>query len=193
MRYSSDWLKSEITSGFYPKFLFFWGHQPSENGLISKSCFSQWWVGHPFVVNDIEYKTAEHWMMAGKARLFDDQENLKKILDCESAATAKKLGRAVHNFDSKIWDANCCEIVKKGNLYKFGQHPELAAFLLKTNNRILVEASPVDTIWGIGLKKDSPDAMYPEKWKGTNYLGFVLMEVRDELETKVYTEPFTSI
>ena len=162
------------------KFLFFWGHQPSKDGTITKTCFSQWWKSS-FIVNEIEYKTAEHWMMVKKAELFGDKEMAQKILDSKSPAEAKKWGREVRNYDDVLWLANRYQIVKEGNLHKFNQNKELKEFLLQTKNRILVEASPVDAVWGIGLASDHENAKQPKLWKGLNLLGFTLMEVRDEL------------
>ncbi len=166
------------------KFLFFWGHQPSKDGTITKTCFSQWWLSL-FVVEGIEYKTAEHWMMAQKARLFADTTTFEKILQCKSPAEAKKLGRQVKNYVDEVWLENRFDIVKEGNFHKFNQHEDIKIFLLNTNKRIIVEASPVDAIWGIGLAPDDPMANNPLNWKGLNLLGFALMEVRDELIEKV--------
>jgi ribA/ribD-fused uncharacterized protein len=163
------------------KFLFFWGHQPSKDGIITKTCFSQWWVS-PFVVDGITYKTAEHWMMAKKAELFNDNEILQKIIQANSPAEVKKLGREVRNYNDALWLANRYEIVKQGNFYKFSQNSNLKAFLLNTKERVLAEASPVDAIWGIGMAGDHKDIHNPEKWRGLNLLGFALMEVRDELK-----------
>jgi len=163
------------------KFLFFWGHQPSKDGTITKTCFSQWWLSS-FEVDRIIYKTAEHWMMAKKAELFNDNEVLEKILQANSPAEAKKLGREVKNYNDKLWLENRFEIVKQGNYHKFSQHAALKAFLINTKDRVLVEASPVDPIWGIGMASDHKDVLNPEKWKGLNLLGFALMEVRDELK-----------
>ncbi|WP_269233759.1 NADAR family protein [Flavobacterium flavigenum] len=163
------------------KFLFFWGHQPNKDGKITKTCFSQWWLSS-FKVDKVTYKTAEHWMMAKKAELFQDQEILEKILEADSPAEAKKLGREVRNYDDKIWLENRFEIVKEGNLHKFSQNKALKEFLINAKDRVLVEASPVDPIWGIGIASDHKDVMNPEKWKGLNLLGFALMEVRDELK-----------
>ena len=162
------------------KFLFFWGHQPNKDGSISKTCFSQWWLSS-FEVDKVIYKTAEHWMMAKKAELFNDNEVLAKIINANSPAEAKKLGREVKNYDDKLWLANRYEIVKEGNYHKFSQNIDLKTFLLNTKDRVLVEASPVDPIWGIGMASDHKDVMNPEKWKGLNLLGLALMEVRDEL------------
>ena len=163
------------------KFLFFWGHQPSKDRTITKTCFSQWWLSS-FEVDRIIYKTAEHWMMAKKAELFNDNEVLEKILQANSPAEAKKLGREVKNYNDKLWLENRFEIVKQGNYHKFSQHAALKAFLINTKDRVLVEASPVDPIWGIGMASDHKDVLNPEKWKGLNLLGFALMEVRDELK-----------
>jgi ribA/ribD-fused uncharacterized protein len=163
------------------KFLFFWGHQPSKDGIITKTCFSQWWQS-PFTVDGVEYKTAEHWMMAKKALLFGDQETLVKILLCKSPAEAKKLGREVKNYQDKLWLENRYEIVKEGNFHKFSQNYDLKTFLLNTNERVIVEASPVDPIWGIGMASDDKDINNPKQWKGLNLLGFALMEVRDQLK-----------
>jgi len=162
------------------KFLFFWGHQPNKDGKITKTCFSQWWLSS-FKVDKITYKTAEHWMMAKKAELFKDEEVLSKIIKANSPAEAKKLGREVRNYDDKIWLKNRYEIVKQGNYHKFSQNADLKTFLLNTKERVLVEASPVDQIWGIGMASDHKDVLNPEKWRGLNLLGFALMEVRDEL------------
>jgi len=174
MKYNIENIATEST------FLFFWGHQPNKDGSISKTCFSQWWLSS-FEVDKVTYKTAEHWMMAKKAELFNDKEVLEKIIKANSPAEAKKLGREVKNYDDKLWLANRYEIVKQGNYHKFSQNIDLKMFLLNTKDRVLVEASPVDPIWGIGMASDHKDVMNPEKWKGLNLLGFALMEVRDEL------------
>ncbi|MCV2486797.1 NADAR family protein [Flavobacterium sp. SH_e] len=176
MKYNIDNIAPES------KFLFFWGHQPSKDGTVTKTCFSQWWLSS-FEVAGVTYKTAEHWMMAKKAELFKDQEILEKIVQCNSPAEAKKLGRKVRNYDDKIWLENRFEIVKQGNFHKFSQNTDLKTFLLNTNDRVIVEASPVDPIWGIGMASDHTDALNPKKWKGLNLLGFALMEVRDELKS----------
>lgn len=121
-------------------------------------------------------------MMAKKAELFKDDEILPRILQAKSPAEAKKLGREVKNYNETLWLAARYEIVKEGNYHKFSQNPELKTFLLNTNDRVIVEASPVDAIWGIGMAGDHKDVLNPTKWKGLNLLGFALMEVRDDLQ-----------
>ena len=180
MKYNIEQTQSQFNEGENIKFMFFWGHTPNKDGSIGKSCFSQWWQSN-FEVEGVTYKTAEHWMMAEKARLYKDQKILEEISKVSHPMEAKKLGRKIKNFDPKIWDAHKYEIVKQGNLHKFSQHKDLAVFLLSTKQRIIVEASPNDNIWGIGMTQDNENAQNPNLWKGQNLLGFALMEVRDEL------------
>ncbi|MEL7122870.1 MAG: NADAR family protein [Bacteroidota bacterium] len=180
MHYNLEWVKTQFEADERLKFLFFWGHHPNRNGQIGKSCFSQWWESD-FQVDGIIYKTAEHWMMAEKARLFEDETTLSKILKSKSAAEAKKLGRRVRNFDEETWKTHRYDIVKRGNRHKFNQNKTLKDFLILTSNRILVEASPYDKIWGIGMKAGYEGIDNPYNWKGLNLLGFAIMEIRDEI------------
>ena len=173
-------LCSHVNRGGQAKYLFFWGHQPTSNGPISKSCFSQWFDA-AFVVEGTKYPTAEHFMMAEKARLFDDNDALDRILSSQNPGSAKAAGREVRGFDEGEWIDRRGDIVVAGNLAKFQQNPSLLDYLLKTGERILVEASPVDKIWGIGLTADDPAAENPNLWNGLNLLGFALMKVRKQL------------
>lgn len=178
MVYNLEWLTGQFESEKRIKYLFFWGHQKSKSGELTSSCFSQWWAS-PFTVDGVKFNTAEHWMMAQKALLFDDKEIYEQVIMAKSPAEAKALGRQVRNFDEATWNNKRFEIVLKGSLEKFTQHEDLKAFLLNTKERVLVEASPVDSIWGIGLAADSDKAENPKLWNGLNLLGFALMEVRD--------------
>ena len=173
-------LINHLNHGNQVKYLFFWGHQPNQDGSISKSCFSQWYQA-PFELNNIQYKTAEHYMMAEKARLFKDEAMLNQIMAAEHPGEAKKLGRLVKGFQQEEWEKHRFKIVIEGNIGKFSQNQELKAFLMNTGKRILVEASPRDRIWGIGLGQNNPEAENPYKWRGLNLLGFALMGVRNAL------------
>ena len=183
MRYNRSDLIAETKSGKRYKYIFFWGHTPAADGQIGPSCLSQWWSCR-FAVDGVEYSCAEQYMMAEKARMFGDREMLARILEAGHPKEMKAYGRAVRNFDPDRWDAACYDIVKAGNLAKFSQNPELWDYLKSTGTRILVEASPRDRIWGIGMGKSNPDAADPAKWRGTNLLGFALTEVRDILLEK---------
>ena len=119
--------------------------------------------------------------MAEKAKLFGDNGSAKRIVAAGNPGEAKKLGREVKGFEENRWFQHRFEIVVKGNLAKFSQNSELMEFLLNTGNRVLVEASPADKVWGIGLASHDPLAKNPNFWKGLNLLGFALMEVRDLL------------
>ena len=181
MKYSIEWLKNKLEEGDFAEYLFFWGHRPKQPGTIDKSCFSQWYP-LPFVVDNTLYHTAEHWMMAAKARMFNDTEILSRILKTESPAVAKHLGREVKNFDPQSWHEQAYQIVLEGNMHKFSQHNKAKQFLMYTGGKVIVEASPNDNIWGIGLSQDAKEAESPFTWKGPNLLGFALMEVRERLK-----------
>lgn len=173
-------LRKYMDAGNQPDFLFFWGHRPGKPGVGYKSCLSQWFEA-PFEVDGIEYPTAEHYMMAGKARLFNDTDALRAVLAAGSPGAAKAAGRAVRGFDENRWRQYRWDIVVNANVAKFSQHADLKQYLLGTGDQVLVEASPLDFVWGIGLAADDPDAPQPARWQGLNLLGFVLMEVREQL------------
>jgi ribA/ribD-fused uncharacterized protein len=127
------------------------------------------------------YNCAEQFMMAQKARIFNDTETLIKIMAAKHPKEQKRLGRSVKNFDEATWNAIAEFIVFEGNMLKFSQNPELRTILIETEGTTLVEASPYDKIWGIGLSKDNPDIHDRTKWKGENKLGKVLTAVRIRL------------
>lgn len=169
-------LRSRFNAGEKFKYVFFWSHQSSKNG-VTASCFSQWY-GAPFTIGGQRYPTAEHFMMAEKAALFDDQAIRAKVLQAPNPGAAKALGRKVRGFDETAWVQHRFSIVVRANEAKFAQNPELGHFLSQTGSRILAEASPVDRIWGIGLTRDDENVNNPNRWRGLNLLGFALMQVR---------------
>ena len=150
-------------------------HQYQLNGynIVLDTC-----SGSVHVVDDVAYNCTEQYMMAEKARVFGDDDIRQKMLACNDPKEIKALGRQVKNFDAETWRRVSLDVVVKGNLHKFRQNPELCQFLLDTGEKILVEASPYDTIWGIGMQESEAGVDNPENWKGTNFLGFALMEVR---------------
>lgn len=178
MTYTWQWAIEQYNAGTNRNYLFFWGHQQAKNGIIQKSCFSQWYPS-VFEVEGITYQNCEQWMMAHKAKVFNDHDILTKILNTANPEAVKKLGRSVRNFDPNVWTNIKFEIVVKGNFHKFSQNESLKNFLLATKNKILVEASPYDKIWGIGLREQDAAANDPNRWAGENLLGFALMQVRD--------------
>lgn len=175
-------LVRRAAAGEQVEYLRFWGHRPRKDGRVGTACLSQWWPA-AFEVDGERFATAEHFMMVGKARLFGDEQAAAAILAAGEPAVAKKLGRTVRGFDDEAWRAAAFDIVVRGNHAKFGQHENLGKFLVGTGDAVLVEASPVDAVWGIGLAADDPRAAKPATWRGTNLLGFALMDVRDRLVT----------
>ena len=174
-------LRNACCQGEKFEYIFFWGHHQKD--IVTKTCLSQWYECK-FTVDGKIYHTAEQYMMAQKAILFDDLEILQMIMRADNPGKYKELGRKIRRFDRKIWDKHKYDIVVSGNTAKFSQNPELLGFLLKTGNKILVEASPYDRIWGIGMPENAPDIEDPFKWKGENLLGFALMDVREKLLRK---------
>jgi len=151
------------------RFTFFW-HGPFSQ--FYPSCFN---------VEGVNYNCSEQYMMFKKALLFADMTAAKKIIAESNPAKLKKLGRAVKNFDKLKWEDVAREIVFQGNLAKFSQNDGLREYLLTTKSTTLVEASPFDKIWGIGLSAEDPRAISRETWQGTNWLGEILTLIRDNL------------
>ena len=177
MKYDLQQIRERYDAGEQLEFIFFWGHHQT-GPFIKPTCFSQWYE-RGFSIDGVQYRCAEQWMMAEKAHLFGDSETRQLILDASHPREMKALGRKVKNFDSEIWNKNAREIVTRGNIAKFSQNDDLNRYLLGTSDKVLVEASPYDRIWGIGLAKETSDIENPHTWKGTNWLGFCLMEARD--------------
>ena len=181
MRYHLSWLTDKFDKGEPLKYIFFWGHSNKNSKPTGEFVLSQWYHS-PFSVNEVVYKTAAHWMIARKAILFGDRQSFKKILAADRPEEVRALGRNINGFDELKWSERKYEIVKEGNFHKFHQNRKLRTYLLSTEDAILVEASPVDEIWGIGLAFDSKFAKDPYAWNGLNLLGFALMEVREYLQ-----------
>lgn len=177
---SNQELCDHMERGMPVKFIQFWGHRPGKNGEPGKTCFSQWYEA-AFEVDGVRYPTAEHFMMAEKARLFGDDAALATVLAATTPGHAKAAGRAVRGYSEEQWLTHRFDIVVRANMAKFGQNPQLREFLLKTGDHVLVEASPVDRIWGTGIAADDPRADQPAAWTGLNLLGYALMEVRARL------------
>ncbi|MGB5887978.1 MAG: NADAR family protein [Acinetobacter venetianus] len=169
-----------IQQGQKFKYLYFWGHTPKQADLVDKSCLSQWYPS-TFKLDGIEYLTAEHYMMAQKAKLFNDELVFAQILQVKHPNEAKQLGRKVQHYDDQIWKEKRFDIVVQANLAKFSQNSALRDFLVNTQDRVLVEASPVDTIWGVGMAQEHEHIQDPSQWLGLNLLGFALMRVREQL------------
>lgn len=146
----------------------------------TQSPFSQW---HPasFIVDGIRFNCTEQYMMYRKALLFQDQEAGRRILQAQQPREQKELGRQVRNFDKKRWEEHCKSFVYDGNKAKFTQNAQLLSKLLETRGTTLVEASPTDRIWGVGLLEDDPRIRNRRTWRGTNWLGEILTQLREDI------------
>ena len=173
-------LRDAARSGARLEYIFFWGHTSTNRGEVGKECLSQWYPAR-FDVDGISFATAEHYMMHRKALLFGDHAAADQVLRAPNPGAAKALGRSVRGFVDAVWTEHRSAIVVDGNYAKFAQSAALREFLLNTKERVLVEASPVDRVWGIGLAADDEHADNPLRWRGLNLLGFALMTVRARL------------
>jgi ribA/ribD-fused uncharacterized protein len=144
--------------------------------------FSQWY-SLDIVIDGVTYNTAEQYMMAMKAKHFGDEDAYQKIMKAKHPSDQKAIGRQVKNFDAVAWNAVSRDYVYKANLVKFS-NPFMADYILSTGDKEIVETSPTDCIWGIGLSESDPGRFDKSKWRGTNWLGEVLMKVRNNIRSK---------
>ena len=151
------------------KYVFFWG-----------GVFSQW-APSKFSLNGVEYNCAEQYLMAAKAILFNDTNAHKQIMGTTSPAYQKSIGRKVKGFIVSVWEKRCRDIVYEANYAKFTQNPHMLVELIQTGDREIVEASPEDKIWGIGLHESDPRCLDKEQWNGKNWLGIIIMKVRETI------------
>lgn len=148
--------------------------------------FSNWYPSR-FVWEGTTFNCAEQQMMYCKALTFGDDNTATRIMKATSPAVQKALGRQVSNFDDAKWAAVREELVFQGLYEKYAQNPRLKQVLLATGNKTLVEASPNDRIWGVGLGLSDPRVDDPANWRGTNLLGKLLMKVREALQNEIQT------
>lgn len=179
--YDLKWLKNKMEmNDLKPEFVFFYSFYGDH------SCFSQMKVSRriKFEKEGVTYTSAEQYMMAMKAILFNDQRSYQEIMNARKPSEMKKVGRRVKGFNQMVWDDHKARIIFEGNLLKFSQNEEFKEHLLSTGDKILVEASPYDGVYGIKMSIDDKNKEDPYKWKGENLLGFTLMSVRDYLRSQ---------
>jgi len=150
--------------------VFFWG------SFLSNFYYAPFDVA--FEGETLHFKSSEQAYMASKALFFGDSAAFRKILDAFDAREAKAIGRTVNNFDAIAWDEVSYEAMFSACVAKFANNIIIREKLIETGDLILVEASPLDCIWGVGLHEDDDLILNEKNWKGENRLGKVLMEVR---------------
>ncbi len=158
----------------YDNYTFFWSGP-----------FSQWYKSS-FVINGVKFNCAEQFMMYSKATLFGDTDTAAKIMQTSNPKEQKDLGRQVSNYVDPIWNNIAGVLVYQGNMAKFTQDLELHEILLATGDTLLVEASSLDAIWGIGLDEVAARSISPDEWPGKNWLGKAITQVRKDLEYRIY-------
>ena len=154
----------------------------NETGVYFKSGYLSQWHEVPIVIDDTSYNCCEKYMMYQKALYFKDLEIANQIYNTNDPKEQKKFGRLVKNFDETKWNNVCEFIVYKANYAKFTQNLDLKKKLLKTGEKIIVECSPYDKIWGNGLNITDTLNTPIENWEGKNKLGKILMDVRENIK-----------
>lgn len=153
---------------------------------MSKYCFfwsgpfSQWYKA-PMQINGMTFNCCEQWMMYNKAIMFGDMETANAIMANSNPREQKMLGRQVKGFNDDIWMQTAFDIVVQGNMAKFSQNPDLLAYMIETKDLEIVEASPYDTRWGIGMYETDEGIEDPANWRGENLLGKAIMVARERL------------
>lgn len=173
-------LVASMQAGKVPEFFPFREHRSASRGPIGPACLSQWWPS-PFLIDETDFPTAAHFMAASKARMFGDESAVDRILSTPAPKVAFTVGRQVKGFDRQAWESKREQVVLEGNIAKFSQDPELSSYLQETGNSVLVFANPTDRIWGSGVDALDLRSRNPERWRGLNLLGFLLMELRSQL------------
>lgn len=163
------WAVSERVGVMTEQFTFFYGGHASQ------------WAPSRFVIDGVIYNCAEQYMMAMKAMLFNDPDALEIIMDTDNPKIQKAAGRTVVGFNQILWEQNCKLFVYRANLAKFMQNPDFLVWLQSTDGTTLVEASPWDKIWGIGLAASDPRCLSRSTWLGTNWLGDIVTQVREDI------------
>ena len=181
--------------------VFFWGGPFSNwhrSGFAGKDALAELLprlnslaVQHPsandpltLALADHRYSCGEQWMMAVKAWLFGDSIRLAEILASDQPRDQKMLGRRVSPFDPAAWDAACVSIVAAGSIARFAANPSLRDQLLATDDLILVEGSPKDRVWGVGIDWRDARIEDPSNWRGRNLLGRALAIARESLRAR---------
>lgn len=142
---------------------------------------SQWYHSN-FVIDGVWFSTCEQYMMYKKSLMFRDYEMCIKIMATDDPSEQKAYGRMVKNFNKELWEKYAKKIIYDGNYAKFTQDPKLLKELMATGNKELVEASPTDRIYGVGLSASDPRIWDKNKWQGTNWLGIAITNVRETLK-----------
>lgn len=153
--------------------------------------FSQWY-NSPFEYNNMKFSCCEQFMMVDKAIIFSDPDSANAILTTKHPQDQKALGRKIKNFEQKLWDKVKLDFVFTGNYLKFTSSEELKETILRTGNSLLVEASPYDKIWGIGLSMSDSRKEDESLWRGQNLLGICITAVREKIKKEMnplYTIP----
>ena len=152
-------------------------HKPEEpNGYLSN------WYPSPFDLDGIRFSSAEQYIMYSKCRIFGDEASARAVLATDDPAGQQAIGKGAAGFIGAVWAGARQMVAFRGLMEKFRQNEELKRKLLDTGDAVLVECAGSDAIWACGIRLNDERRFDASRWKGTNILGFALMEVRRSLK-----------
>lgn len=186
---------------FTPTHVYFYGGPPSQWHMgssfkVALPIVHRYEGGRRLVRSErvMSYNCAEQALMAAKASIFDDMPSLKKIMEVASPKKQKEFGREVFPFDEEVWSKLRPIVTTINNVAKFSQSDGLHTWLMSTEDRILVEGSMKDTIFGVGIDWADPRIEDERNWRGTNILGNSLMDAREIIRVHGRdVDPYTAV
>ena len=158
-----------------------WERETDTHIYFWNGIFCQWYPSKIVDKEGVTYNCGEQYMMSQKAKLFKDNDVYDMIMEENIPHHQKALGRIVSDYDDDVWNKHKFDIVVDGNCFKFSQNEELKRTLLSTEDKIIVEGSYEDPIWGVGLSYDDDLILDESNWQGENLLGKAIMVTRNEI------------
>lgn len=151
------------------------------------SPFSNWRAGK-ITLDGFDYSCGEQRMMHCKAALFGDLAASERVLASPSPWSQKQIGRSIRGYDEAVWEDDRMPMMIEIVFQKAIQDDSTRAHLMATGTAVIVEASPHDPVWGIGLSENDPASLDPSLWKGRNLLGRAWMAAREHIRAGTVPE-----
>lgn len=151
-------------------------HKPDEPyGFLSN-----WWIA-PFDLEGIRFCSTEQYIMYKKCEMFGDTSAARAVLATDDPAQQQQIARNAKGYNDVVWKGVRQVVAMRGLVEKFAQNTDLLKQLQDTGDSYLVECAISDKAWACGISLYDKARFDISNWKGSNILGFALMEVRSML------------